>query len=328
MLEKPMYEYPAKGSEDSDGSSPKMSPLKRHGHAIPHEPLDVALVRYVLTLVWALHPMRIGMFLKSIGMLIHHYLTPAVARKLPDPERKPPGAFGLCGVVGDTSVETMMEGMRRGLYAMGHVDPMKWWSPEERCVLSFSDLKITKTLAHFPRNGSYRVTFDADPIGVLAGCAAPRKGRYRLTWITPTMMRTALDLFDAGYMHSVDMWNVDGELVGGLYGYAVGRVFVHESSFHKESHMSNIALAVLAGHLADWGFVLIDSKRMTDDYRALGYRDIPRSDLRVHLQEPAPKPAGHWRFDPSLDIDNWNPAEGPPRRKTSALDIVPDVMAG
>jgi leucyl/phenylalanyl-tRNA--protein transferase len=218
MLEKSIPEYPAAGPEDSDGSSLKMSPLKLHGHVIPHEPLGVALVRHVLSLAWALQPTRIGALLKSIGLLIHHYLTPAVARKLPEPERKQPGAFGLCGIVGDTSVETMMEGMRRGLYAMSHVDPMKWWSPEERCVLSFSDLKITETTAHFLRYGRYRITFDTDPVGVLAGCATPLKGRFRFTWITPTMMRTALDLFDAGHMHSVDMWNVDGELVGGLYG--------------------------------------------------------------------------------------------------------------
>lgn len=238
-----------------------------------------------------------------------------MAHKLPDPERTQPGTLGLCGIVGDTSVETMMEGMRRGLHAMGRVDPMKWWSPGERCVLSFPDLKITETLARSLRSGRNRVTFDEDPVGVLTGCAAPHKKHPRPAWITPAMMRTALDLFDAGHMHSVDVWNANGELAGGLYGYAVGGVFIHESSFQRESHASNIALVVLAGHLASWGFAHIESKRMTGRHRALGYRHIPRHDLRAHLQEPAPKPAGRWRLDPGLDIGNWKPAEGPPRRK-------------
>ncbi|MEJ2123814.1 MAG: hypothetical protein P8Y47_03135, partial [Alphaproteobacteria bacterium] len=183
MLEKSIAEHRATEPKDSNGSSPRMSPLKRHGHILPHEPLDVALVRHILALAWALQPKRIGAFPKIIGMMIHHYLTPAVARKLPDPERKRPGASGLCGVVGDTSVETMMEGMRKGLYAMGHVDPMKWWSPEERCVLSFSDLKISETTARFLRSRRYRITFDADPVGVLAGCAALHSKHQRQTRI-------------------------------------------------------------------------------------------------------------------------------------------------
>ena len=140
------------------------------------------------------------------------------------------------------------------------------------------------------------------------------------------MMRTALDLFDAGHMHTVEVWDAGDKLAGGIYGYAVGRAFLGESMFDTAADNSAIAFIVLAGHLAHWGYTVYDSKRLSDRFHALGCRYIPRRDLCVHLQEPAPKPAGRWRFDPSLDIANWKPAEGAPRLQKTASENITEIV--
>ena len=95
---------------------------------------------------------------------------------------------------------------------------------------------------------------------MIKACAGRRDGRWHLTWITPQIMRAYCDLHDAGYAHSFEVWNNDGELVGGGYGVAVGGAFTIESQFTLESHTSKIGFAVLNWHLAKWGFLLNDNK--------------------------------------------------------------------
>ncbi|MDX2288454.1 MAG: leucyl/phenylalanyl-tRNA--protein transferase, partial [Hyphomicrobiaceae bacterium] len=261
---------------------------------------------------------RISALPQLAMMLARHYATPAALRGLPDPDQVAPGKEGLCGILADTRVATILAGMRQGLYPMGHVAPMKWWSPVQRCVVFPTELRIEKNLARRIRNGGYRITFDADPLGVLAGCAAVRERRWALTWITPDMMRAALAMFDAGHMHSVEVWNAEGQLVGGLYGYAVGPVFSIESQFHIERDTSNIATVALLGHLSAWGFAAADGKAMTSHLKGFGFRDIPRATYRALLDGPAAGPAGRWRIDDALDIGSWNPAKGPPSRRPAA----------
>ena len=185
--------------------------------------------RWILGTAWTLKPSR------AIGLpaLAQMWLADLAAtdRRLPDPRQalnKPPG---LCGIVHDLSVPTLVEAHRRGLFTFAHFGPLKWMSPPERCVLSFDDFHMSKRLRSRLRQSRFRVTFDRDFERVIKACAGRRNGKWHLTWITPQIMHAYCDLHDAGYAHSFEVWNADGALVGGGYGVAVGGAFTIESQF-------------------------------------------------------------------------------------------------
>ena len=158
-------------------------------------------------------------------------------------------------------------------------------SPPERCVLAFDDFHMSKRLRSRLRQDRYRVTFDRDFDGVIKACAGRREGKWHLTWITPQIMHAYSDLHDAGYAHSFEVWNGDGELVGGGYGVAVGGAFTIESQFTRESHTSKIGFAVLNWHLAHWGFLLNDNKGPTRNSLEMGFRVVPRAEFLARLAE-------------------------------------------
>lgn len=280
---------------------------------IPPETWARRGLRWGLACAYGMKPHRLRTAPTLASMLARHYLTPKARRGLPDANSAQPGQ-GLCGIVTDTSVETLIAGFRAGLFPMGHVSPMKWWSPAERAVLPLNELHIEKNLRRRIRNNHFTVTFDKDPLGVLIGCSEPRPGRPPLTWITPRMIEAALGLFAAGHLHTVEVWNAKGDLVGGLYGVAAGPVFSIESQFHRERDTSKVATAVLIAHLAHWGFHAADGKHETAHLKSLGFRNVPRGTFLEWLAGPEPQLArpGRWHIEERLDIGNWDPARGTP----------------
>ena len=198
-----------------------------------------------------------------LRLCFDEFLAPDYA--LPDPESAAEPAAGLAGIVHDLTLPTLIAAYRRGLYPFAHIAPLKWWSPPQRSVLFFNELHIARRLRRQMRQGNYTVTFDRDFEGVIAACAGQRQGRWHLTWITPRIMRTYAELFDAGYAHSFEVWNERGDLAGGGYGVAVGNAFVTESQFSREPNTSKIGFTVLNWHLAHWGFAFNDGKLMTPD---------------------------------------------------------------
>ena len=196
-------------------------------------------------------------------MCFDEFLAPDYA--LPDPESAADQPPGLAGIVHDLTLPTLITAYRRGLYPFAHIAPLKWWSPPQRSVLFFNELHIARRLRRQMRQGNYTVTFDRDFEGVIAACAGQRQGRWHLTWITPRIMHTYAELFDAGYAHSFEVWNERGDLAGGGYGVAVGNAFVIESQFSREPNTSKIGFTVLNWHLAHWGFAFNDGKLMTPD---------------------------------------------------------------
>ena len=207
---------------------------------------------------------------------------------IPDPANthSRPDTFG--GICRDISPDTILAAARLGFFPWCHLGPLKWWTRQERMVLFLDEQHIAKRLRRDMRKSPYRVTFDCAFDEVIKACAGPRKGRPRgLTWITPQIMQLYAALHDQGHAHSFEVWSPDGELVGGGYGLAVGRVFFTESQFSRASNTSKMGFAVLNHHLAKWGYVLNDGKDFTPTIDAMGFRAIPRVEFEALLAEHA-----------------------------------------
>ena len=191
---------------------------------------------------------------------------------------------GLLAAGGDLSSARLLEAYRRGIFPwFSEGDPILWWSQDPRMILFPAELKISRSLGKTLRNRSYEAHFDSAFDEVMAGCAAPRKGEPG-TWIGGGMLEAYRDLHRLGYAHSVETW-IDGELAGGLYGVAIGRVFFGESMFSRVRDASKIALAALVAHLKSAGFGLIDCQMRTPHLETLGAREIPRRRFSRLLEE-------------------------------------------
>jgi len=264
--------------------------------------------RWVLGLAWALSPKRIRGVPNMLRLCFEEFLAPDYA--LPDPRDAVDEPPGLAGIAHDLSLPTLLSAYRRGLYPFAHIAPLKWWSPPQRSVLFFNELHVAKRLRRQIRQGSYTVTFDRDFEGVIAACAGHRQHRWHLTWVTPRLMRSYAELFDAGYAHSFEVWNERGDLAGGGYGVAVGGAFITESQFSREPNTSKIGFTVLNWHLSHWGFVFNDGKQMTPTCHDMGFRDILRSDYLAHLAQTVRRPdkKDRWRVETDLaTVADWQP---------------------
>jgi len=213
---------------------------------------------------------------------------PPVQSALKDPN-------GLLAAGADLSSERLLEAYRHGIFPwFSEGDPILWWSPDPRMILLPAELRISRSFAKTLRNRSYETRFDSAFDEVLAGCAAPRKGAPG-TWISGAMIEAYARLHRLGYAHSVETW-IDGELAGGLYGVAIGRVFFGESMFSRSRDASKIALATLVAHLKLAGFGLIDCQMYTQHLETLGAREIPRRRFSRLLEELVhySNPPGSW----------------------------------
>src|SRR5262249_25778936 len=261
-----------------------------------------------LGLAWTLSPRRIRGVPNVVRLCFGEFLAPNYA--LPDPESAVEEPAGLAGIVHDLSPSVLVSAYRRGLYPFAHLAPLKWWSPPQRSVLFFNEMHIARRLRRQMRQGNYTVTFDRDFEGVISACAGHRQGRWHLTWITPRIMRAYAALYDAGYVHSFEVWNEHGVLVGGGYGVAVGSVFVTESQFSREPNTSKIGFTVLNRHLAHWGFAFNDGKLMTPTCHDMGFREIPRNDFLNRLAQAAitPDKKGRWHAEANVAaVAEWQP---------------------
>ena len=215
----------------------------------------------------------------------------------PDPSGAP--AHGLVAVGGDLAPERLMDAYAHGIFPWFNDDrePVLWWSPDPRAVVEPNALHVSRRLARRLRRREFAVTLDTAFEDVVAGCAAPRRERSE-TWITPRMQTAYGQLHDAGLAHSVDVWR-DGELVGGLYGISIGRMFFGESMFSAATDASKVALATLAQVLDQWRFSLIDCQIMNDHLRSLGVVGMARRRfLRlVAANNVHPTRRGRWTLD-------------------------------
>jgi leucyl/phenylalanyl-tRNA--protein transferase len=191
---------------------------------------------------------------------------------------------GLLAIGGDLSKDRLLEAYRNGIFPwFNEGDPILWWSPDPRMVLFPAEFKISHSLRKILRKGDFEIKFDTAFEQVIRACAAPRKGQAG-TWILEDMIAAYCDLHRSGYAHSVEAW-IDGELVGGLYGTALGRMFFGESMFSRRANASKISIAHLCHQLERWNFGMIDCQMHTPHLASLGAREIPREEFIFRLKE-------------------------------------------
>lgn len=184
---------------------------------------------------------------------------------------------GLLAVGGDLTPQRLLSAYRQGIFPWySEGDPILWWSPNPRAVLFREELHIPRSLKKKIRQRPYEVTLNHDFIGVVKGCAAPRKeAEPSGTWITAEMQQGYLELHRLGYAHSVECWE-GSTLVGGLYGVAIGGLFCAESMFHRSSDASKIALVTLLTQLMGEQIRLMDIQMISPHLQRLGAREISR----------------------------------------------------
>jgi leucyl/phenylalanyl-tRNA--protein transferase len=189
---------------------------------------------------------------------------PPVERALKNPN-------GLLAAGGELSTERLLQAYRRGVFPWySGMEPVLWWSPDPRMVLYCDELKVSRSLGKSLRNKGYEVRIDGAFAEVVKGCAERPQ-----TWLGAPMKKAYLGLHRAGYAHSFETWRAD-ELVGGLYGVAIGRMFYGESMFSRATDASKVALVGLVGELKARRFPLIDCQMHTPLLASLGAREIPR----------------------------------------------------
>lgn len=206
---------------------------------------------------------------------------------------------GVVAVGGDLSPERLVLAYSQGIFPWPHEGmPLLWFSPNPRCVITFEHTTISRSLRRRIRRGQYTVRSDTAFDAVLDGCSSvPRPGQDG-TWITEEIRTGYRALHQRGLAHSVETY-AEGELVGGLYGVALGKSFCGESMFARADDASKVATVTMLGNLCAMGYDFVDCQVYTEHLGRFGAVEWPRPRflraLRLAVSEPGR--VGPWRFE-------------------------------
>ncbi|MEH6444260.1 MAG: leucyl/phenylalanyl-tRNA--protein transferase [Oceanospirillaceae bacterium] len=220
----------------------------------------------------------------------HNHDFPTVSSALSEPN-------GLLAAGGDLSPKRLIAAYKKGIFPWySDPDPILWWSPAPRCVLPIDQLHISKSLKKTLKKKHFSVSFDKAFSQVIQQCSLSRKDQEG-TWITDDIQAAYLQLHHMGVAHSVEVWD-QNELVGGLYGIALGNVFFGESMFSKQNNCSKIAFCFLVNQLRSWHFKVIDCQVHSPHLQSLGAIEIERKDFLSYLADQDKSstlaPNGYW----------------------------------
>ncbi|MCX8957369.1 leucyl/phenylalanyl-tRNA--protein transferase [Erwinia psidii] len=205
----------------------------------------------------------------------------------PPPEMALREPNGLLAMGGDLSPPRLLSAYHRGIFPWFSArDPILWWSPDPRAVLYPQKFHLSRSMRRFHRHSPYRVTVNQRFYDVLEGCASDRAEG---TWITNEVKRAWLKLSEEGHAHSIEVW-LDNELVGGMYGLALGQIFCGESMFSQRENASKTALMIFSRYFAQQGGKLIDCQVLNPHTASLGAEEISRSDYLQQIEMLANQP--------------------------------------
>ncbi len=201
----------------------------------------------------------------------------------PEPSLAEPD--GLLAVGGDLQVDRLVIAYSQGIFpCYSEGTPILWWSPDPRPVIYPDRLHVPKRLARFLKHHPFQVTLNRDFYGVIRGCAGMNRGKSSETWLVPEMIAAYERMFQKGYAHSVEVWK-DGELAGGFYGVALGKIFFGESMFHRYPEAAKVGFVLFVRYLASLGFTMVDCQQTTAHMVRFGAREISRQEFLAGLKE-------------------------------------------
>ena len=200
---------------------------------------------------------------------------------------------GLLAAGGDLSPERLIAAYRHGIFPWyNEAQPILWWSPDPRMVLFTEEFRISRSLGKRVKQQRYALRADTAFRAVMEACAEPRAGQSG-TWISPPVVDAYTRLHRMGYAHSIEAWR-NGDLVGGLYGIAIGRMFFGESMFAREPDASKVALVQLVTLLRSKDMPVIDCQQETQHLSRFGARPIPRREFAGWLSRLVNSPQTHF----------------------------------
>ena len=224
-----------------------------------------------------------------------HMGFPEVSNALSSPD-------GLLAAGGDLSPERLLLAYAQGIFPwFNEGQPILWWCPDPRTVLFPGEFHASRSLARSRRRARFSTTINCDFSAVIRGCAAPR-GNETGTWITPVMQVAYQNLHRLGYAHSVEVWSHE-ELVGGIYGVAIGRVFFGESMFSRVTDASKFALQALCTEMINRNYVVLDCQIESVHLASLGSRCIPRDDFLSLMATYCCQRPAHGAWEPLCSTD-------------------------
>lgn len=218
---------------------------------------------------------------------------PPAEQALSDPD-------GLVATGGDLSLERLLAAYSKGIFPWyDKGQSILWWSPDPRAFLFVANLKVSSRFRRTLRKADFKLVFDRSFREVVVACAQPRRNQPE-TWITEEMIAAYCALHAAGHAHSLELL-VNDELVGGLYGVSIGRMFYAESMFSRISDASKIVMVGLTWQLAEWGFAGLDCQVPSPHLESMGCSQLPRADfIRMNIEYQAQPGPTEWIFDSGL----------------------------
>lgn len=189
------------------------------------------------------------------------------------------------------SAQLVVSAYTQGVFPMARPEEderVYWYAPDPRAIIPLEEFKISRRLAQTIRQGKYDIRINTAFDEVMRECAQPREGQPK-TWISEGLTAVYVELHELGYAHCVEAW-LGEELVGGLYGVALGGLFAGESMFFRETDASKVCLAHLVERMAERGFELLDIQFMTHHLRRFGAIEISRTEYERRLAQAVDKP--------------------------------------
>lgn len=192
---------------------------------------------------------------------------------------------GLLAVGGQLEIEWLLEAYSNGIFPWyNENEPLMWWSPDPRSVIIPGDVKITKSMRSYLKKNIFELRVDYSFSNVLENCKRIKRKDQDGTWITDDMKRAYNALHDLGFAHSIETWH-NNELVGGLYGVSLGKMFFGESMFSSESNASKFAFICLSTIMKQNEFELIDCQVPNQHLTSMGCIEISREEYLKKLEQ-------------------------------------------
>ena len=214
--------------------------------------------------------------------------------EFPDPRLADPEGEGLVAVGGDLAPDTLICAYRQGIFPwFSEGDPIMWWSPEPRCIIDPHQFSPSKSLKRHLKHSDWIITLNRDFTAVIQACSEAR-AYANDTWINPEMIAAYQVLYQQNIAYSIEVWDNENQLIGGLYGLKIGQAFFGESMFHRRTDASKVAFFALMRLCAQSGFRWVDCQLPNAHLLSLGASVVDRDNFLTLLDEQIDLPSCDW----------------------------------